>query len=237
MSDLLAWIDSEFSGGDPFPDPLPADPEWEGLVAMGGNLAPDLLRTAYRRGIFPWYNPGDEILWWSPDPRLVLFPDRVRVSRSLRQRLRSGRFTVTCDRDFAAVIAACAQPRRDGLGTWLTPEMIAAYCRLHALGAAHSVEAWEGDTLAGGLYGVAIGRVFFGESMFHRRADASKVCLVTLCEWLREWNYELIDCQLQTPHLERMGAEEVSRREFIRLLQRWRDAEPSPDAWRPGVGD
>lgn len=232
MSDAITGIDPDFAAGDPFPDDARALREPDGLIALGGNLEPELLLAAYRRGIFPWYNAGEEIHWWTPDPRLVLFPERLHVSRSLRQTLRSGTFAVTSDRDFSAVIAACAQPRDEDDGTWLTEEMIAAYHRLHESGVAHSLEAWRGNKLAGGLYGVAVGRVFFGESMFARERDASKVCLATLCDWMTNWRYELIDCQLHTDHLERMGAELIPRREFTTLLRRWCVADPAPDAWR-----
>ena len=232
--ETVAWIDPLHSSGDPFPDDSAALRDPDGLIALGGHLGPDLLLTAYRRGIFPWYNPEEEIQWWTPDPRLVLFPDRVRVSRSLRQTIKNQTFTVTCDRDFAGVIGACAEPRPDDLGTWLSQDMIEAFCGLHELGVAHSVEAWDGESLVGGLYGVTIGRVFFGESMFHRQRDASKVCLVTVCEWFESWGYDLIDCQLHTPHLESMGAEEIHRRRFVSVLRRLCDAKPSPEAWNPG---
>ncbi len=218
----------------PFPPAEAALREPDGLLAIGGDLHPQRLLRAYRAGIFPWYGEGQPILWWSPDPRAVLFPERVHVSRSVRRRLRRGRFRVTADRDFAAVIEACATvPRRGQDGTWITPEMAAAYRRLHALGHAHSVEVWdEGGALAGGLYGVAIGRVFFGESMFSRRSDASKVALVALCRALSSWGYGLVDCQVASPHLMRMGAELLPRRRFLDLLERLCPQAPAPGAWR-----
>ncbi len=218
----------------PFPPVEAALREPDGLLAIGGDLHPRRLLRAYRAGIFPWYGEGQPILWWSPDPRAVLLPQRLHVSRSLRRTLRRGTFRVTVDRDFAAVIEACATvPRRGQDGTWITPEMAEAYRRLHVLGHAHSVEVWtrEGE-LAGGLYGVAIGRVFFGESMFSRRTDASKVALVALCRMLLAWGYRLIDCQVRSPHLERLGAELVPRRAFVRALERLCPLQPAPEAWR-----
>lgn len=205
----------------PFPDVAQAEREPDGLLAIGGDLSEARLINAYRRGIFPWFSDGDPILWWSPDPRTALFPDQLRISRSLRKTLRKGLFRTTTDRDFDAVIQACAQPRAAGSGTWLVPEMIAAYRQLHRQGLAHSVEVWQDGTLAGGLYGVAIGGVFFGESMFTRITDASKVALVHLCRLLSERGFQLIDCQVLTGHLIRMGAEQVPRTDFVRMLDRW----------------
>jgi leucyl/phenylalanyl-tRNA--protein transferase len=188
---------------------------------VGGDLSVTRLVNAYRRGIFPWFGEADPILWWSPDPRTLLFPDRVRVSRSLRKTLRKGLFGASMDRDFDAVIECCARPRsRDG-GTWLVPDMIAAYRKLHRQGFAHSLEVWRDGTLAGGLYGVAIGRVFFGESMFTRVSDASKVALVHLCRVLSDRGFQLIDCQVLTEHLVSMGAEQIPRALFVRMLERW----------------
>jgi len=189
----------------PFPPAEAALREPNGLLAVGGDLSPRRLLRAYRSGAFPWYGEGQPILWWSPDPRAVLLPERVRVSRSLRRTLRRGLFRVTVDRAFDAVIEACATVPRPGQdGTWITPEMAAAYRRLHRLGHAHSVEAWTRDgELAGGLYGVAIGRVFFGESMFSRRSDASKVALVTLCRALEAWGYGLVDARRAVLGVER----------------------------------
>lgn len=193
--------------------------EPNGLLAIGGCLEPDWLLEAYRRGIFPWYSPGQPILWWSPDPRMVMFPEQLQISRSLRKVIRQGVYAVTLDRAFDAVIRACAEPRDAGGGTWITADMIAAYSRLHALGHAHSVEAWCGEELAGGLYGVALGRVFFGESMFFRRTDASKVAFVLLVRQLQRWGFTLIDCQMKTGHLQRFGAAEIPRRDFVRRLR------------------
>lgn len=192
----------------------------EGLLAVGGDLSSGRLLEAYRSGIFPWYNEGQPILWWSPDPRAVLLPGEIKVSRSLRKVARSGKFSVTFDQCFLDVMRACAGPRRqypEG-GTWITPAMLAAYTELHRQGYAHSVETWEGDRLAGGLYGVALGGVFFGESMFSHATDASKVALLCMARQLQEWGYSLIDCQLPTPHLESLGAKSISRKTYLTLL-------------------
>jgi leucyl/phenylalanyl-tRNA--protein transferase len=197
-----------------------------GLLAVGGDLSPEWLLSAYRHGIFPWFDDDDgPTLWWSPDPRTVLFPAEVRVTRSLAKRLRNGGFTITFDRAFEAVIAGCAAPRRGAEGTWITPRMIDAYTELHELGLAHSVETWlEDDTggrrLAGGLYGVSLGRMFFGESMFARAPDASKVAFVHLCRVLEALEFTLIDCQVGNPHLDSLGAVTMERAEFIRLVER-----------------
>jgi len=175
---------------------------------------------AYRRGIRPMLLEEDPLLWWSPDPRMVLFVDEIHVSRSLRKTVRAGRFRVTADRAFSAVISGCAEPRDDEGGTWITTEIRAAYARLAAMGYAHSIEAWMGDRLVGGLYGVAIGRVFFGESMFARVADASKVAFVTLVKQLQRWEFRLIDCQMPTAHLASLGAREIPRRLFLAEVER-----------------
>lgn len=202
-----------------FPDPRLAGPE--GLLAVGGDLSPERLLLAYSLGIFPWYGRGEPLLWWSPDPRCVIVPEEVHVSRRLARILRQKRFAVTCNRVFDRVVAACAETRlQDGEDTWLVPEMQAAYRRLHALGYAHSVEAWQDGELAGGLYGVALGRFFFGESMFHVATDASKVALVVLCHHLAAQRFALFDCQVPNPHLFRMGATQLSRAAFLdRLFQ------------------
>jgi leucyl/phenylalanyl-tRNA--protein transferase len=219
----------------PFPDPALAETEPNGLLAVGGDLSPQRLRNAYRLGIFPWYSAGQPILWWSPDPRLVLFPDGLRISRSLRRTLRRGTFSISLDRAFGAVIRACAAPRPDADGTWILPEIARAYERLHALGLAHSAEAWQDDELVGGLYGVAIGRTFFGESMFSRASDASKVALVHLVRSLAAWGYALIDCQVYTPHLASLGAVEIPRAEFQRRLAEAVDAPVAAQAWDIGA--
>ncbi|HYW03088.1 MAG TPA: leucyl/phenylalanyl-tRNA--protein transferase [Gammaproteobacteria bacterium] len=228
----IAWIDAR-APACAFPDPSRALRHPNGLLAAGGDLGPERLIAAYKRGIFPWYSAGEPILWWSPDPRTVFLPGGVHVSRRLARRLRRGEFGVTLDRDFAAVVRGCAEPRRDHEGTWLTPEMQQAYCRLHALGVAHSVEVWAGDELAGGLYGVALGRVFFGESMFRRRSDASKVALAVLSRQLRLWNFLVFDCQVGSPHLYRMGAVDIPRQRFLELVQRGTLGDrPAPGPWR-----
>ncbi len=226
----IAWLDPG-DGPDVLPDPSQALKTPDGLLAAGGSLAPAWLLAAYSRGIFPWFEDGQPILWWSPDPRAVLVPGEFRRSRSLRRSIRRGLFRCTADRAFAQVIDGCAARRSDHSSTWITREMRDAYCRLHALGHAHSVEAWHGDTLAGGLYGVAIGRVFFGESMFARESDASKVALSWLVTRLTDWGYALIDCQQDTAHLARMGARPVPRREFLSCLAELIVAAPSPDSW------
>lgn len=203
-----------------------------GLLAFGGCLSPQRLINAYRQGIFPWYNPGEPILWWSPDPRLVLFPDKLNVSRSLHKTLRKQAFEIHIDRAFADVVTACAAPREESGGTWITKEMRQAYQNLHSLGVAHSCEAWQEGQLVGGLYGLAIGRVFFGESMFHTKTDASKVVFVHLVRQLIAWGYRLIDCQVSSGHLLSLGAEEISRRHFQALLGQFCPLDPEEQAWR-----
>ncbi|MDQ1255617.1 MAG: leucyl/phenylalanyl-tRNA---protein transferase [Candidatus Hydrogenedentes bacterium] len=197
--------------------------EWateEGLLAVGGDLSVERLLLAYSNGIFPWYSDGDPILWWSPDPRLVLFPNEFHLSRRLRRILRRGTFRITMDQAFQCVIEACAEAPRPGQdGTWITSEMIEAYCGLHRAGYAHSVECWVDDDLVGGLYGVSLGRCFFGESMFHRRADASKVAMAALTGQLQAWGFDLIDCQVVTPLLVSLGAREIPRAQFIECLR------------------
>lgn len=200
-----------------FPPPFLADEN--GLLAFGGDLEPARLIAAYRSGIFPWFSPGDPILWWFLDPRLVLFPDEFRLSRRLARELRRGRFRITCDRAFAQVMKSCAQVRIErGEGTWIGERMLDAYGRLHELGYAHSVECWQGDRLAGGMYGIALDRVFFGESMFTRVSNASKVALTALVSRLKERGFQLIDCQMTTRHLVSFGAREISGSEFLDLL-------------------
>jgi leucyl/phenylalanyl-tRNA--protein transferase len=200
-----------------FPDPARAEPD--GLLAVGGDLRPDRLLAAYAEGIFPWYDDRSPILWWSPDPRLVLEPERLHVSRRLARTLRQGKFRVTADTAFEQVIRRCAaRPRPGQRGTWITAEMIDAYVALHRLGFAHAFEAWEGDALAGGLYGVSLGAAFFGESMFADRPDASKVAFATAVGWLRERGFRLVDCQVRTEHLVSLGAHEIPRAVFLRRL-------------------
>ena len=221
------WVSPELAGPD-------------GLVGIGGDLRPATLLRAYTDGVFPWFSHGDPILWWSPDPRAVIEPDGLHVSRSLARTVRRGRFRVTVDRAFAAVVRGCAEGRADG--TWITPQMVSAYEALHRLGHAHSVETWvradpvngrcpisgalaesvpedDGWVLAGGIYGVAVGALFAGESMFHRASDASKVALVALAGRLRERGYELFDVQMRTDHTTRMGATDIPRDEYLRRLR------------------
>jgi len=225
----LHWIRPD-DPPDAFPDPQRALHEPDGLLAVGGDLSPERLLAAYRRGIFPWYEAGQPILWWSPDPRAVLLPDEIRVSTSLRKTLRSRDIEVTLDRAFADVMSGCAAPRARQRGTWLTPDMQRAYARLHELGYAHSVEVWDAGTLAGGLYGVALGRVFFGESMFSRLRDASKVALVHLVAETRTRGLELIDCQVQSQHLASLGSRAIPRRDFLSLIAGLCD-EDRPGSW------
>ena len=197
-----------------FPPPYLAEPD--GLLALGGDLSPGRILLAYRLGIFPWYSSHSPILWWSPDPRLVLFPRELKISRSLRRVLKKRTFQVTFDHDFRAVIEGCADVRRkEGEGTWIVPEMIEAYHRLHRLGYAHSVESRLDGELAGGLYGVALGGVFYGESMFTRKTDASKAAFAHLVHLLMQWKFAMIDCQVTTSHLRRFGAREIPRTEFL----------------------
>jgi leucyl/phenylalanyl-tRNA--protein transferase len=203
----------------PFPSVDQALDNPPGLLAVGGDLSPARLLNAYRHGIFPWYSDDQPILWWSPAPRCILYPQAVHVSRRLRRRYNQGRFSLTADRAFTQVIKACAEPRQDQDKTWITDEMLAAYIRLHKLGLAHSVEVWVDAELAGGIYGLALGQVFFGESMFSRHADASKIALVALCRQLHQWNFILLDCQISNPHLLSMGTEEISRAEFHQYLK------------------
>ena len=201
-----------------FPPPDYADPS--GLIAVGGDLSSERLLEAYRVGIFPWYSEDQPILWWSPDPRFVLDLDQFKISRSLGKTLRRRMFHVTFDRVFEDVIAACATvTREDQSGTWITPEMQEAYITLHGLGYAHSVEAWFEGKLVGGLYGVSLGKAFFGESMFHRKTDASKVALAVLVEKLKSWNFQFIDSQMTTEHMSSLGAKEIPRRIYVKKLR------------------
>ncbi len=227
---MIRWLRAG-DAPDAFPPVSAALTEPAGLLAAGGDLSPPRLLAAYRRGIFPWYEDGQPILWWSPDPRCVLFPGDLKLSRSLRRRLRRGDFDVSFDCAFDAVISACAEPRSPSGGTWITNDMATAYNRLHALGWAHSTEVWQGGRLVGGLYGVAIGRVFFGESMFSRATDASKVALAGLVQALHPLGYEVIDCQLPSAHLERLGARPVPRSDFLNLLEQWCATATEPPPW------
>lgn len=217
----------------PFPDVDQALTEPNGLLAVGGCLSPRRLLNAYRHGAFPWFNPGEPILWWAPNPRLVVFPSQLKVSRSLNKTLRKRPFDICFDRAFEQVIEACSAPRAQQSGTWITADMKNAYIDLYRLGVAHSVEAWQDDQLVGGLYGIGIGQVFFGESMFHRTTDASKIAFVHLARRLIDWNYQLIDCQVSSDHLFTLGATEIPRRKFSALLHELCAQPPLSTAWQP----
>ncbi len=205
-------------GNRDFPSVDRASPE--GIVAVGGDLSSERLIRAYSQGIFPWYSEGEPILWWSPDPRFVLFPAEIHVSRSMKRILEKGKFRITIDRDFSAVIDGCRQPRIGEPETWITSEMLAAYCRLHEIGFAHSVEAWQGEDLVGGVYGVSLGGLFFAESMFYRRSNASKTALIVLGRFLRRRGCAMIDCQVHSPHVASLGGRMIPRRRYIEILER-----------------
>ena len=225
---MIPWLDEEIS----FPPVYTALTEPPGLLAAGGDLSPERLIAAYRRGIFPWYTPGDPILWWSPDPRMVLYPAELKISRSLSRTLRNADYEVRLDSAFTEVIHACATARREGQrGTWITAEMQQAYQGLHQLGYAHSVETWIDGKLAGGLYGVALGRAFFGESMFSCVRDASKIALAHLCVYLQQRNFGIIDCQMETAHLTSLGARSLPRRDFAAALESLVDSGDKPGQW------
>jgi leucyl/phenylalanyl-tRNA--protein transferase len=224
---MIPWLDRR----DPFPPVEHALREPNGLLAAGGDLSPERLVDAYTRGIFPWFGEDDPLLWWSPDPRMVLFVGELHVSRSLRRVIRSGELTVTFDRAFRQVMAGCAEPRPDAGGTWITDDMVEAYGELADRGIAHSVETWNDGRLVGGLYGVAIGRMFYGESMFSRQTDASKVALVALTRQLERWGFEMIDCQMSTEHLASLGAREVPRAEFLKRMRRLARQPAVPAPW------
>jgi leucyl/phenylalanyl-tRNA--protein transferase len=203
----------------PFPSVETAMRNPNGLLAAGGDLQPERLLDAYRHGIFPWYSAGDPLLWWSPDPRMVLFPDELKISHSLRKTLRKGKYEIRTDTVFEQVMRACSSPRSGQDGTWIQEEIIEAYVRLHHMGLAHSVETWINGELCGGLYGVSIGRMFYGESMFSRKTDASKLAFAHLVLQLKRWGVSMIDCQMNTAHLATLGAREIPRKEFLMRLQ------------------
>jgi leucyl/phenylalanyl-tRNA--protein transferase len=226
---MIPWLGHR----DEFPHPDHALLQPSGLLAAGGDLSTDRLLAAYRHGIFPWYSAGEPILWWSPDPRMVLYPAELRIQRSLAKRLKRQDYEVRVNTAFAQVIHACAAPRKEHGGTWITPEMIDAYIRLHTIGMAHSVETWIDGQLAGGLYGIAIGRAFFGESMFAQAPDASKIALVHLVRRLEAAKFGLIDCQMNTSHLARFGAREISRRSFLLQLAELVNYLPTKGLWPP----
>jgi leucyl/phenylalanyl-tRNA--protein transferase len=227
---MLTWLDRNSLEFPPLDCALR---EPNGLLAAGGDLRPERLLQAYRHGCFPWYQDGQPLLWWSPDPRTVLFPDELHISRSLDKYLRQQRYRVTFDQAFGNVIANCAGPRRHADGTWITAPMQHAYRQLHERGVAHSVEVWQDEQLVGGLYGLAIGQLFFGESMFSHADNASKVGFATLVQQLKTWGFVLIDCQMPTQHLHSFGARAIPRREFARYLERHLDR-PSSANW-PGI--
>lgn len=204
----------------------------DGLLAAGGCLSPQRLVNAYQQGIFPWFNEDDPILWWSPNPRLVLYPETLKVSRSLKKTIRQQKFTLSYNHAFAQVMQHCASARNKQANTWITEEMFHAYHQLHQQGIAHSFEAWFDGELVGGLYGIAIGQVFFGESMFQTKTDASKVAFCHLIQQLIEWNYQLIDCQVHSEHLCSLGAKEINRADFLQQLQQHCLNKPSPQAWK-----
>jgi leucyl/phenylalanyl-tRNA---protein transferase len=201
-----------------FPPSTSALTEPDGLLAAGGDLSPARLLSAYRRGIFPWFEPGQPILWWTPNPRTVVFPNELHIARSLRKVLRRGSFTLTADQAFVQVMRACAAPRGGASGTWIGPAMIDAYTELHHMGYAHSVEVWQDEQLVGGVYGLALGRVFFGESMFSRKDNASKVAFAHLVRQLAEWRFTAMDCQVASNHLFTLGAREIAREDFEQIL-------------------
>jgi len=223
----LPWLSPD-SLAFPNVDKALRDPD--GLLAVGGDLRPERLLRAYERGIFPWFQE-EPILWWSPATRMVLHPDQLHVSRSMRKLLRQGHFRVTLDQAFPQVIAQCALVREEYPGTWITPAMQSAYGRLHEMGHAHSVEVWEQDTLVGGLYGIAMGQLFFGESMFSLRSNASKTALICLTRQLQRWGFQLIDCQVPSDHLRSLGATAMSRADFQQYLERCRDATGHAGPW------
>lgn len=225
---MITWLDDN----QPFPPVHRALEEPNGLLAAGGELSVERLLEAYRHGIFPWYSDGQPVLWWSPDPRMVLAPSELEISRSLRKRLRKSDYEIRIDSCFTEVMLACAEPRIGQAGTWITEDMARAYAALHRSGYAHSVETWIEGRLAGGLYGVSLGRMFYGESMFSRASDASKIALAHLARQLERWQFGLIDCQMATPHLASLGAREMARKDFIRALSELVNCPTPSGSWR-----
>jgi leucyl/phenylalanyl-tRNA--protein transferase len=224
---MIHWLHP----GEPFPALTEALAEPNGLLAAGGELSPERLIDAYRHGIFPWFSDGQPVLWWSPDPRMVLFPPELKIGRSLAKTLRNRCYEVRADTHFRQVIAACAEPRDGQPGTWIGDDMVAAYARLNERGIAHSIETWIDGELAGGLYGVALGRMFYGESMFTRVTDASKIALVHLVRPLARWTFGMIDCQMHTPHLASLGAREIPRAAFMLTLRELVNYSALPGRW------
>ncbi|MAC71151.1 MAG: leucyl/phenylalanyl-tRNA--protein transferase [Gammaproteobacteria bacterium] len=225
----LPWLEPDAEPAFPPVETAMTDPD--GLLAAGGKLSPAWLVTAYSQGIFPWFEVGQPVLWWSPDPRLVIYPERVKISRSMRKLIRKQPYLITMDSNFAAIIHSCKSERDNATGTWITDEMQAAYIRLHEFGLAHSIEVWAGSAIVGGLYGVALGKVFFGESMFSRQANASKIALIALALQLQRWQFGLIDCQVSSQHLLSMGAEAISRHNFCVQLRDLAAHDLQPGPW------
>ena len=223
----LPWLDDSSD----FPAPETALLQPNGLLAGGGDLSVKRLIQAYRQGIFPWFSEEQPILWWSPNPRCVVFPEQIKASRSLSKHIKKVQPTLTFDQQFATVMQHCARTNTN-LGTWITPEIQRAYFDLHQAGIAHSVEVWEQGVLTGGLYGLAIGRCFFGESMFSLRPNSSKIAFVALCKQLQLWHYKLLDCQVENPHLLSLGAATIDRAEFLSLLNTYIDCPPAAHSWR-----
>lgn len=225
---MIPWLEPD----ERFPPAEKALRDPNGLLAAGADLTPERLIEAYSLGIFPWFNAGEPILWWSPNPRMVLFPAELKLSRSLKKVLRNREYEVRLDTSFTQVMQACAQPRRGQHGTWITPMMIEAYTALHSRGIAHCAETWIDGELVGGLYGVALGRMFYGESMFSTVTDASKIAFVHLVWQLRRWGFGMIDCQMKTAHLATLGAKEIPRHEFIRRLNELIQYSSAAEGWR-----
>lgn len=226
---MICWLATDQV--ENFPPLSAALTEPNGLLAVGGDLSPQRLVTAYRCGIFPWFNDEDPILWWSPDPRMVLFPNELSISRSLHKLLKKHQYEIRTDASFREVMQACTEPRKAQSGTWITDEMVEAYTTLHHMGVAHSVETWMDGVLVGGLYGIALGRMFYGESMFSRVSDASKIAFVHLVKQLEIWEFGMIDCQMKTRHLASLGAREIPREQFALKLSRLIDAPSQSGIW------
>jgi leucyl/phenylalanyl-tRNA--protein transferase len=225
---MIPWLVDDA----PFPPAEQALIEPNGLLCAGANLSAERILSAYRQGIFPWFSAGQPILWWSPDPRMVLFPSEFKLSRSLRKTLKAGDYTIRLDSHFNEVIKACAHTERAGQpGTWITPDMQRAYRQLHELGWAHSVETWRGDRMIGGLYGLAIGHMFYGESMFSQQTDASKIAVAHLARFLEQHDFGMVDCQMRTEHLASLGAREIPRSDFLARLRVLCDSPVAPGRW------
>ena len=225
---MIPWLEPD----DPFPPASKALKQPNGLLAAGADLTPTRLIEAYSQGVFPWFNADEPVLWWSPDPRMVLFPAELKISRSLKKVMRHREYEVRLDTAFTRVMHGCAQPRDGQSGTWISPLMIEAYTQLHDMGVAHSAETWIDGKLVGGLYGIALGRMFYGESMFTEVTDASKIAFVHLVWQLKRWGFGLIDCQMKTAHLGTFGAREIPRRDFMRQVSKLIQYSPAPTPWR-----